>query len=36
MQEQEDSVLKSMNLKVVVLKISRFGPEMVLVVKRLI
>ena len=36
MQEQEDSVLKSMNLKVMVLKIFRFGPEMVLVVKRLI
>ena len=35
-QEQEDSVLKSMKLKVVVLKIFRFGPKMVLVVKRLI
>ena len=36
MQEQENSVLKSMKLKVVVLKILRFGPKMVLVVKRLI
>ena len=36
MQEQENSVLKSMKLKVVVLKIFRFGPKMVLVVKRLI
>ena len=33
MQEQENSVLKSMKLKVVVLKIFRFGPKMVLVVK---
>ena len=36
MQEQENSVLKSIKLKIVVLKISRFGPEMVLVVKRFI
>ena len=36
MQEQENSVLKSMKLKVVALKIFLFGPKMVLVVKRLI
>ncbi|KAI7979340.1 hypothetical protein LOK49_Contig383G00001 [Camellia lanceoleosa] len=36
MQEQRNSVLKSMKLKVVVLKIFRFGPKMVLVVKRLV
>ena len=35
MQEQENSVLKSMKLKIVVLKIFRFGPKMVKVVKRL-
>ena len=35
MQEQENSVLKSMKLKVVVLKIFRFGPKMVKVVNRL-
>ena len=36
MQEQENFALKSMKLKVVVLKIFRFGPKMVLVVRRLI
>ena len=34
-QEQENFVLKSMKLKVVVLKIFHFGPKMVKVVKRL-
>ena len=36
MQEQENFVLKSMKLKAVALKIFRFGPKMVLVVRRLI
>ena len=34
-QEQDHSVWKSIKLKVVVLKIFRFGPKMVKVVKRL-